>query len=182
MATPERSSLWTANPPATWPDAPAEMTVTTLAEIEACPRQWALNAAEYAGLWAGRGYPPRVQLRALAGTVVHLVLERITMAFVRAGCPSVHDAAAPEVMRNLGGYSKVVNDCIDRVLERLATNPRTTSVIDYASRSLRAQVPDLRARADDVLSCATAATHWRQRTAGPAKVASLVDRRRLPGN
>ncbi len=151
MASHECSSFRTANPPKVWPAAPAEMTVTTLAEIEACPRRWALRAAEYADLWDGRGYPPRVQLATLAGTVVHAVLEKITMEFVRAGCPSVRDAAAIEVMKNLGGYSRVVSDCIDRVLGRLARSPRATNLVDYASRSLRAQISDLRARAQMML-------------------------------
>ncbi len=35
MALPEQASFWTTKAPSAWPDAPAEMTVTTLAEIEA---------------------------------------------------------------------------------------------------------------------------------------------------
>jgi hypothetical protein len=64
-------SIWTAAAPAAWPAAPAEMTVTTLGGIESCPRRWALGAAHNPELWSGRGYPPRVQLGALSGTVVH---------------------------------------------------------------------------------------------------------------
>jgi len=152
MATPKRVSWWTTDLPEAWPEVPAQMTVTTLAEIEACPYRWALGVAEYPGLWAGRGYPPRVHLSALAGTVVHLVLETITMEFVRAGCPSVQNATAPQVMKSLGGYTRVVDGCIDRVLQRLARSPRATKLLDFASRSLRAQIPDLRARAQTMLS------------------------------
>jgi hypothetical protein len=60
MARSEHEALWTSIGPAAWPDPPAEMTVTTLAEIEACPRRWTLGAAHYPALWTGRGYPPRV--------------------------------------------------------------------------------------------------------------------------
>lgn len=151
MAAAKRLPLWTTDAPAAWPDAPAEMTVTTLAEIEACPRRWALSAAEYRGIWNGRGYPPRVQMSALAGTIVHLALETITRELVRVGCSSVKDPKAPQVMRDLGGYTKVVHDCCDRVLHRLANNPRAMPLLEYASRLLRSQAPEFRVRAQVIL-------------------------------
>ena len=146
------SSIWDAKPPAAWPEVPSEMTVTTLLEIESCPRRWALLAAAYPGLWSGRGYPPRVTLATFGGTVVHLALERITKALVEAGCGSVQDPAAVQVMRTLGGYTKIIGDCIQVVQARTATNPRALRVADVINRSLRAQVPDLRARTQRLLS------------------------------
>lgn len=143
--------IWTADAPPAWPDPPTEMTFTTLTEIESCPRRWALGAAHYPGLWSGRGYPPRVQLSALSGTVVHLALELITRALIRAGCPSLQDPAALRVMKDLGGYTKVVNECIDRVLDLLARSPRAQHVLEFAARLLRAQVPELRTRAQTML-------------------------------
>ena len=145
------SSLWMTDGPAAWPDAPVEMTVTTLREIESCPRRWALSAGHYPDLWSGRGYPPCVRLGALAGSVVHLALEVITGALARAGCPSLEDPAALQVMRDLGGYTKVVDDCIDRTLSRLANSPRAQRVIEVAARSLRAKVPELRTRTQTML-------------------------------
>ena len=146
------ASLWIADAPVAWPDAPADMTVTTLREIESCTRRWALSAGQYPDLWNGRGYPPRVHLSALSGTVVHHALEVITRALVRAGCSSLHDPTALQVLRGLGGYTKVVNDCIDRTLSRLASNPRAQRVLEFAARTLRAQVPELRTRAQTMLS------------------------------
>ncbi|MCA9693320.1 MAG: PD-(D/E)XK nuclease family protein [Myxococcales bacterium] len=125
--------------------------MTTLGGIESCPRRWALGAADYPELWSGRGYPPRVQLNALSGTVVHLALEVITKAMVKAGCPSLQDPKALQVMKDLGGYTKVVNDCIGRTIERLASSPRVRRILEYAARSLRAQVPELRTRAQTML-------------------------------
>lgn len=151
MTPPEQPSQWTANIPAVWPHPPTEMSVTTLAEIEACPRRWALNNAAYPAVWNGRGYPPQVQLSTLKGTVVHLTLEAITKGLVRAGCPSVQDPVTLQVMRDLGGYTKVVNDCIDRVHVRLASSPRASRILEFVVRSLRAQVPDLRMRAQTML-------------------------------
>lgn len=151
MALAERTLLWTTRTPATWPGAPGEMTVTTLAEIEACPRRWALGAAEYPAVWSGRGYPPRYQPSALAGTVVHLTLETITRELVRAACSSVQDSKASQVMRDLGGYTKIVHGCIDRVLDRLAHNPRAAPLLEDAARTLRAQVSESRMRVQTIL-------------------------------
>lgn len=151
METNADASVWNADTPVAWPDPPLEMTVTTLREIESCSRRWALSAGDYPNLWNGRGYPPRVQLRSLSGTVVHLALEVITKALVRAGCPSLRDPTALQVLRELGGYTKVMNDCIDRTLSRLASNPRARRVLEFAARSLRAQVPELRTHAQTML-------------------------------
>lgn len=117
------------------------MTVSTMAEIEACPRRWALSMAAYPELWGERGYPPRVHLKALAGSVVHAVLETVTRELARAGCPSVHDASAVTVLQNMGGLSKVVGQAIDRLVNRLAANPRSNRVRDHFARTLRSQVP-----------------------------------------
>lgn len=152
MPPSDAKSVWHARPPAAWPEAPEVMTVTALLEIEDCPRRWALLAASYPELWSGRGYPPRVTLAALAGTVVHLALETITKALVEAGCGSVQDASAVQVMRTLGGYTRILNDCIQTVQAKAATNPRALRVADFISRSLRARVPELRARTQRLLS------------------------------
>jgi hypothetical protein len=128
------------------------MTVTALTEIEACPRRWALSVADYPLLWRGRGYPSRLQLHAAAGATVHLAIEEITTALVRARCQSVHDAATVQVMRTMGGYSKVVNDCIDRVVARFHDNPRATPLLGFVAHALQAQVPELRARVQTFVS------------------------------
>lgn len=118
MAAPQSTTPWTTDAPASWPSAPADMTVTTLADIEGCPRRWAMTVAEYPALWQGRGYPPPLNQHALAGTIVHMALESVSRALVQAGCQSVLDPSAPQVMGAIGGYTKVVSDCIEVVLSR----------------------------------------------------------------
>src|ERR1051325_11146603 len=86
MSRAETPFAWSVISPVAWPEAPVQMTVTTLVEIEACPRRWALSRAAYPELWPGQGYPPRVQIGALAGNVVHSTLEVITTALIEAGC------------------------------------------------------------------------------------------------
>lgn len=152
MATELETMPWPSVAPNAWPDPPAEMTVSALREIEACPRRWALSLADYPSLWGDRGYPARANVKALAGTVVHTVLETVTKELVKAGCPSVLDASAVTVLQQLGGWSKVVGLAIDRLVARCAANPRLSRLSEYFSRSLRAMVPELRSRVQTMLA------------------------------
>lgn len=143
---------WRVVRPAAWPAPPAEMTVSACAEIGECPRRWALSAAEYAELWSGRGYPPKIQFAALAGIVVHLALENVARQLVQEGVISLSHPSAPQILRKLGGYTRVVEDCIERVLKRYVDNPRAALLLERAERTLRGQVPTLRARVQSMLS------------------------------
>lgn len=143
---------WRVVTPVLWPAPPAEMSVSTHAEIEECPRRWALSAAEYPDLWGGRGYPPKLQVAALSGSVVHLALEIITKQLTRAGVPSLSDPSAPQVLRDLGGYTRVVEECVERIFKRYVDNPRAGALMEYAQRTLRGQVPTLRGRVQSMLS------------------------------
>jgi CRISPR/Cas system-associated exonuclease Cas4 (RecB family) len=128
------------------------MTVTSYEEINTCPRQWALSKADYPDLWRGQGYPPKLQVHAVKGSAVHLAVETITKKLILAGCPSVQDPRAANVLKELGGYTKIVTDCIQRVLRRFADNPRSTRLMDGAERTLRGQTPDLRMRVQSILA------------------------------
>lgn len=152
MAIPTTAEPWKAISPNSWPDAPEDLTFSTLKEIEACPRRWALAWASYPSLWGDRGYPPKLHLKALAGTVVHTVLETVTKELVGAGCPSVFDASAVGVLQRLGGLSVVIGKAIDQIAARTATNPRAAKLTDYLTRSLRAQAPEMRGRVQTMLA------------------------------
>ena len=54
-------------------------------------------------------------------------------------------------MQELGGYTKVVNDCIDSVTDRYNRNPRAIRFLDGARRTLRGQIPNLRTRTQTLL-------------------------------
>jgi CRISPR/Cas system-associated exonuclease Cas4 (RecB family) len=168
MSTPTQpaTALWTATPPTAWPAPPTDLTFSALKEIEACPRRWALSAASYPTIWAGYGYPQRLQLKALAGTVVHAALETITKELVSAGCPSIQDAAAVGVLQRLGGISVVIHGAIDDLLARTAGNPRAACLMDYYTRTLRAQAPELRSRVQNMLARRILASKPRSAKAG----------------
>ena len=141
-----------AKVPASWPPPPENMTVTAFEEINTCPRQWALSKAAYSDLWQGQGYPPKLQIHAVQGSAIHLAVETITKKLILAGCPSVQDPRATGVLKEMGGYTKIVTDCIKRVLNRFADNPRSTRSMDSAERALRGQTPDLRMRVQSILA------------------------------
>ena len=128
------------------------MSVTALNEIEACPRRWALRHADYPKLWGGYGYPPRVHMGALLGSVTHLALETIIRELIRTGCPSVKDATAVSVLRSLGGYTHVLHNCIDTVISRLQVNPRAQRHLEFSTRFLRARIAHLRTQVQTMLS------------------------------
>ena len=104
-----------------WPDPPKWMTYSTATQVEACPRQWALQRGDFPEVWDGSGYPPRTSLPILKGRVIHRSVETILNA-LRERHPSVRPEA---VLKRLGGYSTVVEREIEAVLkEKVAANPR----------------------------------------------------------
>ena len=150
-STPEKSYRHFVHP-TTWPAAPSDMSVTACAQIEQCPRRWALSTADYPDVWNGRGYPPALQVATLAGSVVHLAIEIILKRITRAGLSSVSDPAAPQVLRELGGFTRLVEDCVGRILGRYVDNPRAGAQMEHARRTLRGQVPQMRVRVQSMLS------------------------------
>lgn len=163
-----QNPIWSIPAPSSWAPPPRHMTVSTLAEIETCPMRWALANATYENLWTGAGYPPRLQLSAVSGSIVHLALELVTRGLVRSECASVKDAAAVYVLKELGGYTHILNGCIEQVLERFSSNPRAMRTLESIRRSLIAQVPDMRSRVQMLLG--------RLELIGP----TYVGRRRAP--
>lgn len=151
MSTDE-TSYWRVVTPTAWPDPPEWMSVSTHADINACPRRWALTNAAYEGLWKGGGYPQKAHLSALAGSIVHLALEIISRQLARAGISNIADPVATKVLKELGGYTRIVEDCVERILSRYRENPRTRLVIERARLMLRGQVPTLRARTQVMLT------------------------------
>jgi hypothetical protein len=127
------------------------MTVTVLAEIEACPRRWALRCSKYDSVWSGTGYPPKMHLSALEGIVVHACLQTIIDALLQAGCTKVHDECAVRVMEGLGGYTKVIAEEIDREVRRFHGNPRVSGTLESTMERLRSRIPELRLRTQVLL-------------------------------
>jgi hypothetical protein len=144
MSEAEIEAVWYVHLPSNWAEAPDWMSFSRLREIEACPRRWSLKSAPYPEIWSRRGYPPKIYLAPLTGQIIHAALETITNALTRAGCVSVKDEHFVRVMRELGGYTKIVEGTIKSICNDLQDNPRFTAKLNYISTKLRDLVPALR--------------------------------------
>lgn len=144
MGNAEKEDIWYARLPHEWAAAPEWMSFSRLSEIEACPRRWSLNSASYPEIWSRRGYPPKVYFASLSGQIIHAALEIISNALNKAGCSSTTDECFVRVMREQGGFTKIIEAAIKSLCNDLYDNPRFTSKLKYISIKLRNSVPALR--------------------------------------
>ncbi len=149
MATPR---LRSCRAPRDWPAPPQELSVSSLLEIEECPRRWALKNASYPEIWAGRGYPVPPAVPAIAGAAIHLALARITGELVAAGCESAKGTTAVEVMRRLGGLTAIVERATLDLVFELRGNPRLAAREAVLKRAILRRLPQMRERAQKMLS------------------------------
>jgi hypothetical protein len=138
-----------------WPPPPAVWSYSSLRDAEECPRRWMLSRATYPSIWGRAGYPPRPMLPAVVGDAVHRVLELILRGLHDRGCQSLADPCAVEVLKELGGYSKLIEGVIDEQLRDLKDNPRIASPISGLRSALRMRVPDIRHRVQGVITRTT---------------------------
>ena len=128
------------------------MSFSTLMEMEACPRRWALNAAVYPDLWKSPGYPRLPNSAAMEGTLVHLSLQTIMVALVERGCSSLLDESAISVLRELGGYTAITLRSLEQTVQPYEQNPRAAPLLAGIRRRLSARVPVLRSKVQRFLS------------------------------
>lgn len=129
-----------------WPSPPVTWSYSSLREVSECPRRWMLSRANYPDLWSGWGYPSRPSVAALLGDIVHEVLELLVHRIRAAGCTSLADPGVVVVLKELGGYTRLVEDGMERRLDELAGNPRMAGHLDALRTALRVNVPEMRQR------------------------------------
>ena len=134
-----------------WPGLPQTWSYSSLRDATECPRRWMLSRATYPDLWNHGGYPPRPSLPALIGDVVHGVFEVLLRSFRAQGCTSLADPSAVGVLRNLGGYTKLVEQGIEDQLGKLAENPLAAKRLDQLRTALRVKVPEIRQHVQAVM-------------------------------
>jgi len=127
-----------------WPGAPDRWSYSTLSEVRACPRRYALRRASYPDVWDRPGYPDRLTEAAIVGTAVHEGVELVLRELSEAGCASLADEQAVAVVRRLGGYGKIAARCVDQQLVRLALNPRMAPGLDGLRARLERRTPEMR--------------------------------------
>ncbi len=111
-----------------------------------------LSRATYPDLWSHWGYPPRPSLPALVGDVVHGVFQVLLHSFRAGGCTSLTDPRAVGVLRELGGYTKLVEQGIEDQLNKLADNPRVGTRLPQLRTALRVKLPEIRQRVQAVIA------------------------------
>jgi len=135
-----------------WPNPPSTWSYSSLREASECPRRWMLSRANYPDIWDHWGYPPRSSMPALIGDVVHGSLEVLLRSFKKHGCTSLADPATVAAIKDLGGYTKLVEQRIEDELEKLADNPRAADRIGALRTALRVKVPELRQRVQTTIA------------------------------
>lgn len=138
-----------------WPPPPSTWSYSSLREASECPRRWTLSRATYPGIWERPGYPQRPVLPAVIGNVMHWALETILVSLHGAGCTSITDPRTVAVLRDLGGYSVLLESGIDREVQRLAANPRAAQAVPSLETAMRLRVPEMRQRVQAVVGRAT---------------------------
>lgn len=111
-----------------------------------------LSRATYPDLWSHRGYPPRPSLSALIGDIVHGVVETLLRSFRTHGCTSLADPAVVTILKDLGGYTNLVERGIEDQLDKLADNPRVNERLGPLRTTLRVKVPEIRQRVQAVIA------------------------------
>lgn len=132
---------------------PARWSYSALKEAAACPLRYCLERATYPDLGDHKGYPSLPSVPALFGNVVHGALETVVKAMAEAGVESPQAESAAEVIRDLGGFTSVVEKELARQLAPLKDNMRLSK--DRQRRiaiNLEAQVADARAQVQTYLS------------------------------
>lgn len=143
-------NIWQLRLPEKFGPPPVRMSITTLLEIESCPRRYALRTATYEDIWNNKGYPPKPTIKSLQGTIFHRSVERIVKSLQHNNCPSNTNGQFIEVMRELKGYSGVLEQQLSVVLGELQNNPRmhrkSTIITDELNTSLFALREQLQSR------------------------------------
>ena len=127
-----------------WPEPPTFWSFSALDEVALCPRRYALSRASYPDLWDRPGYPERVSEAALLGAVIHESVEVVLRELNQAGCDSLAEARAVEVIRRLGGYSEIATHALDGQLRKLAPNPRMSPRVDRLRQGASSRLTEMR--------------------------------------
>jgi len=138
--------------PTVWASLPEWMSFSTIQWIEACPRYWALMSSDYPDIWSKHGYPVPLIQSTLIGKVIHRLVEIILKEFQISGCTSFDDSSSIDVMRKLGGFSRIIEKITDDVLIEYSNNPRSVGKLNVVKKILMDRKSDIRENTRILLS------------------------------
>src|SRR5947209_6591660 len=122
-----------------WPEPPSRWSYSSIMEFRECPRRWMLRRASYPQIWDRRGYPDLPTLPSLMGDVMHRALEELTAAMVGARCSAAGSECGVQVMRDLGGFTALLNRNVVARLDDFTGNPRTERRRNTFEQQLQSQ-------------------------------------------
>lgn len=145
--------------PSVWAIPPEKMSFSKLRQIEMCPRRWSLMVSEYPQIWSRRGYPEPLIPANIVGRVTHRAIEIIVKECHKKGCGSFDDPQAIAVMRDLGGFSCVIEKCAEEILYQYTDNPRAYGRLGDTKRHLTEKKGEIRENVRILLSRMVASRH-----------------------
>ncbi len=142
---PAQIPVWRVTEPTDLARAPEWMSFHVYKEAQRCPLSVALKRSSYRQLWDGSGYPTRPSAAAVSGIVVHEAAEAVMKKFAQAGVTSLMQPEAMTILRELGGFTKVLNNALVEFFLGQSNNPRFEQFREDLLRSLRLKLPQMRA-------------------------------------
>jgi RecB family exonuclease len=137
--------IWRVTEPTDQARAPGWMSFHVYRDAQRCPLSVALQRSSYRQLWDGSGYPTRPNAAAVSGLVVHEAAEAVMKEFAQAGVTSLMQPAAMKVLKELGGFTKVLDNLLVEFFTNQSNNPRFEQFREDLFRSLRVKLPQMRA-------------------------------------
>lgn len=145
--TEERAYLpiWDVTGPSEQTPAPEWMSFHVYKQALRCPLSVSLKRSSYDQLWSGYGYPSRPNAAAVSGLVVHDAAETILKKLVQAGVSSLMDPRAMPILKEQGGFTKVLERSLNTFFTDQAANPRFEQFRNELHRNVKQKLPQMRA-------------------------------------
>lgn len=146
------SALWTTREPSERATSPEWMSFHSFEDAQRCPLAASLRSSHYASIWSKKGYPNRPNVAAVSGVIVHTCAETIVKRLVEAGVSSLMDPAAMALLRQAGGFTKMLLDVLEDYRRSEQVNPRFVHFEDDLLRSVRVKIPQMRVTLQELLA------------------------------
>lgn len=138
--------------PNNWALPPEYFSVSTLLQIEACPRKWSLSNSHFNEFGDRNGYPEKPSIPLIKGRIIHKCLETLTHHLKSENCNSLSDPLFVSIMRRIGGYSQLVSDATNLIIESYSKNPRAVININHISQRIKILSPEIRSGVQSLIS------------------------------
>ncbi len=118
--------------------------VSSLNEVEECPKRFVLRRASFPEIWSRNGFPNQISTAQVRGIVVHEVVSMI-MNSVETSSESP-EVSVMALLRERGGYLELLKNTLDKELNLASSNPRAAIMVDSIRREILASLGELRSQ------------------------------------